>query len=285
MDISDELTFSTVRMEVPLPAGASVGTAFFYHALEKDGRGIPVLVTNKHVIEGGSHANFVVHLADANGGPAGTTKVVDVNLTTSVVRHPDAEVDLCAILIADVLSDLQRAGEPVFYSSVSKSLFPTGDASLRPLEDIIMIGYPSGLWDSRNNLPIARRGVTATSPARNYEDRPEFMIDAACFPGSSGSPVFLYERSAVRPRPDVVIGRRFFFLGVLYAGPVLDNFGCVQRTAIPSTYLSGTGSTMMHLGFVIHATQLLSIEDVLQQMVSAAKAVAVPDPSVPARKQ
>ncbi len=55
-----------------------------------------------------------------------------------------------------------------------------------------MVGYPVGLWDSVNNMPILRRGSTATLLDWTYEGRQEFVIDAACFPGSSGSPVFKY---------------------------------------------------------------------------------------------
>ncbi len=44
-----------------------------------------------------------------------------------------------------------------------------------------MIGYPNGIWDEANNMPIIRRGITATHPNFNYNGKPEFMIDAACF--------------------------------------------------------------------------------------------------------
>lgn len=57
-----------------------------------------------------------------------------------------------------------------------------------------MIGYPNGLWDSVNNMPIVRRGTMATNISLNHNDKREFVIDAACFPGSSGSPVVLFNK-------------------------------------------------------------------------------------------
>jgi len=56
-----------------------------------------------------------------------------------------------------------------------------------------MVGYPIGLWDEKNNYPIFRKGITATHPANDYNGKSEFMIDAACFPGSSGSPVYIID--------------------------------------------------------------------------------------------
>ena len=52
-------------------------------------------------------------------------------------------------------------------------------SELSAIEEIIMIGYPVGIWDSANNMPIVRKGITATRPDIDYEGRKEFMIDAA----------------------------------------------------------------------------------------------------------
>src|SRR5439155_8993915 len=59
------------------------------------------------------------------------------------------------------------------------------------VEDIVMVGYPSGLWDSTNNYPLVRRGITASHPGIDFEGKPQIAIDMACFEGSSGSPVLL----------------------------------------------------------------------------------------------
>ena len=71
---------------------------------------------------------------------------------------------------------------------------------LGAVESVLMVGYPIGLWDSVNNKPIVRRGTTATHPAIEFSGRPEFLIDCACWPGSSGSPVVLYQEFASADR-------------------------------------------------------------------------------------
>lgn len=59
------------------------------------------------------------------------------------------------------------------------------------MESVEFIGYPEGLYDSVNCLPIARRGMMATLGYIDYEGKPEFLIDATVLTGSSGSPVFM----------------------------------------------------------------------------------------------
>ena len=55
----------------------------------------------------------------------------------------------------------------------------------------------------------------------NKCEEKEFVIDAACFPGSSGSPVFLYNNGSYRDKVNhgIVLGSRLYFLGILYGGP------------------------------------------------------------------
>lgn len=62
-----------------------------------------------------------------------------------------------------------------------------------------IFGYPRGFYDRLNLLPVARRAITATPISVDYEGRPEFLMDASVFPGSSGSPVFVVKPHPIRP--------------------------------------------------------------------------------------
>ena len=58
----------------------------------------------------------------------------------------------------------------------------------------------TALIDEVNNKPVVRKGITATDIRLDYNGRKEFLIDAACFHGSSGSPVFLRKMGPIKRR-------------------------------------------------------------------------------------
>jgi hypothetical protein len=138
------------------------------------------------------------------------------------------------------------------------------------MEDIIMIGYPNGIWDAKHNLPIIRRGITATHPKLSYNGKPEFLIDAACFPGSSGSPVFLANiGSYVSPDGALCAGNRIALLGTLYAGPQHTATGEVVVVEVPTDTRAMAISTIPNnLGLVIHSSKLLDFEPILGKIIS-----------------
>ena len=131
-------------------------------------------------------------------------------------------------------------------------------SDLTQLEDIVMIGYPNGLWDSKNNMPIFRRGVTASHPRFDWNGRKEFLIDAACFPGSSGSPVLLYnEGSYPRKSGGIALGSRLYLLGILYAGPQHTVTGEIEIVPIQTIRKAVSIATIPNnLGMVIKSSEL-----------------------------
>lgn len=124
-----------------------------------------------------------------------------------------------------------------------------------------MVGYPNGLWDKTNNLPIFRKGITATHPKYDYNGREEFLIDAACFPGSSGSPVLHldvgnYVRSGILYRGD-----RVTLLGILYAGPHYTISGEIEIINVP-TVQKPVALTRIpnNLGIIIKSHKILDFQ-------------------------
>lgn len=75
------------------------------------------------------------------------------------------------------------------------------------MEKIVMVGYPNGIWDQRYNFPVFRSGVAATHYRYDWNGRPEFLIDCACFPGSSGSPVLICDVGQVHTKKGLQIGQ------------------------------------------------------------------------------
>src|ERR1700736_1715142 len=100
-----------------------------------------------------------------------------------------------------------------------------------------MVGYPNGLWDEANNYPLIRRGITASHPAVDFQIKgvATTVIDAACFPGSSGSPVILHNTGTYSDKKgNTVIGSRTMLLGVLFSGPTIQADGKIVVRDIPT---------------------------------------------------
>ena len=129
-------------------------------------------------------------------------------------------------------------------------------------------------------MPILRRGVTATHPNINYEGKREFLIDAACFPGSSGSPVFLFNTNGWTNRNGgtVMGGTRVKLLGVLYAGPQHTATGEIRIMNVPTQQRAISISTIPNnLGLVIKASRLTELDAVIR--ASAANSASQETPS------
>jgi hypothetical protein len=75
---------------------------------------------------------------------------------------------------------------------------------------VTFIGYPNGIWDSKNLLPVVMRGTTASPIEVDFEGTPRFLIDASVFGGSSGSPVFILNQGTYSMKDGgVAVGSRF----------------------------------------------------------------------------
>ncbi len=267
---AEKLSHSTVRIECDLASGGvGTGTGFFYSLDRTGDQYVPVIVTNKHVVEGATRGRFILTLDNGADGPhVGRSKafVLD-NFQARWFPHPDRDVDLCVMPIAPLLRQAEQANTKFFFVPLNRDLIPT-DADLHDmqgLESVVMVGYPNGLWDRANNLPIFRKGVLASDYKRDWNGKKEFLIDAACFPGSSGSPVLLFELGSYSTRNALVMGSRIKLLGVLYAGPQHTIHGDIEVVTVPTQQKPIAVATIpINLGIVIKAEQLSAFEGKLK---------------------
>lgn len=269
LSISEKLSYSTTRIECTFSNGEiGTGTGFFFNFLEnkETGECVPVIVTNKHVVEGAVKGKFIFTKADEKGESLDSEHIpinFD-NFEKHWVFHDSPDVDLCALPIAQILNQLGKENQKIFFIPLNKDLIPNSHIieDTTALEEILMIGYPNGIWDTYNNKPILRRGITATHPKFDYCGRKEIMIDAACFPGSSGSPVFILNEGSFQTKNiGLSAGDRIIFLGILYAGPQYNAQGQIEIIDVPTIQKPITISRIPNnLGLIIKSERLLELE-------------------------
>jgi len=272
LNITDQLCFLTARLEcTDKEEGVSVGTGFFVEFTDNQNRIIPVLITNRHVVQGSTTGVFVLTDSNEDGTPriGKYTKLILDSFESRWIPHPDPALDLCAIPLAPLLNMVRK---PFFYRALNPGLIATSEdmRELSVLEEVVFVGYPIGLWDQTNNMPVVRRGVLATLPSLDYEGRKEFLIDAACFPGSSGSPVLLCSVGPYVTKGGAVMweGRpRVKLLGILYAGPRGTDDGRLEVKPIPTA--TSPVDMFIHLGNVIKAEVILGFADVLERVAES----------------
>ena len=257
MTNSEQLTYCTTKITSIYEDGkVATGTGFFmdFNINEEERTCQSVIITNKHVVNGAKTIIYSVCRGDLNNNPLDQEKFTITMNSFNIINHPDNLVDLCAISIATAESQTKSNDIHLYRGKFGTDLIITDKEinECATMEDIIMVGYPNGLEDNYNNKPIIRRGVTSTHMKFNYNGKKEFLIAMACFPGSSGSPVFFCNDGYYATNKGLTVGSRVKLLGVLYAGPQHTGIGNIVFENI-STNPKAIFNIPNNLGLVIKA--------------------------------
>lgn len=268
--LNDRLFFATGYIEAEAADGRSWTATGFVCGVDDDGHRYPFLVTNKHVVEGAARLTVRFIKSDGTGSPQlGAATQITMNAAAGRadwwIGHPDDRVDVAVIPLAQVIDQMAQNGAPPFYAMVPISATPTVDqiAGLDSVEEVTFVGYPAGLFDKVNFLPIIRRGHSATPIEVDYEGLPAFLIDASVFPGSSGSPVFIANAGPFSgPDGSLSFGSRLFLLGVL--GAVHQHSILGQIVQVPTTHVAVVPETLdlgiVFKGSAIHTCMKLALD-------------------------
>lgn len=275
LGMMEKLTHSTVRIETTLRGGGiSTGTGFYMNLLQEGESCIPVIITNKHVIANSVIGKFHVTFANTEGLPdTGNHQQFQFdNFEQRCIKHPDPNVDLAAFLIGPLVNQIQQSGNRLFYIPLQTDLIPSDEerATYSSMEDIVMIGYPNGIWDATNNLPVIRKGITATHSNVAWNGKNEFLTDVASFPGSSGSPVFLANIGGYMDnRGNTFMGtHRIKLLGVHYAGAMHTASGQIEIVTAPTSNVPVPITQIPNnIGVAINSKEILGLENEIRRVL------------------
>ena len=257
------LLFSTVRIDTELEDGsAGSGTAFIIN--HRHARGTtPFIVTNRHLVDGVRRGGLI--FTQQRDGRPDFGRRFQLNIDDFPAAwfcHPDAQTDLAIIPLRPLERAARDLGVALYYQSIDSRSFPdaTQVRDFDALEEVLFVGYPSGIWDQANLMPILRRGTTATPLELDFEGRKQFLIDAAVYPGSSGSPVFVVRDDPLRARGEAA--RTIWFVGVVAAVFFREEQNHIASAPVPASQGNGGMVTeMIDLGLILKAEAVRDVAD------------------------
>lgn len=271
-NVFDQLILTTVRIEVEKPTGIHTGTGFYFDFCVAGDVRVPTIVTNKHVVDSGLIGRFRVNCTKPDGSKHFHDFSIHDGFESAWTKHPDPKVDLAVMPFAflhDSIHDMGlKPNRKAF--SVDRVADDAFMAKLTAVEDVLMIGYPIGLWDHVNNRPVVRRGITATPPYDDFQGERRFAIDCACFPGSSGSPIILHPSgNYVDKGGDAFVGvRPLTLLGILFGGPQMNAKGQIVTLPSPTSTQQAITPLMINIGYCVKASELLWFEHHFSSQIS-----------------
>jgi len=252
----ENLLFTTVRIEATLPNKLlSIGTGFIFDYV-KDDKHYMFIVTNKHVVNEATEGILAFNLSDGEKPILGKIFSITLpNFSGRWIGHKQEDIDVAVMPFASVLNELSKKSVKIFFRSITPNLIPEDKVlkeDIDAIEDILFVGYPSNIYDTKNLLPVVRKGITATPISVDFEGKAAFLIDASIFPGSSGSPVFLCNVGSYSPKgKGLVVGSRIFFLGVVASVFVRRDLNTIELIDIPTGKTPAVTTTqMVDLGIV-----------------------------------
>lgn len=237
--IAEQLFFTTVRIDTVAKngdKGSGTGFLFLYNLGDF---AAPFIVTNKHVVDGMESGALTFQQRDGETLCLGHGfRMAIMDWQNAWFMHPSSDVDIAVCPLAPIEKNIKDVyGIDLFYRCINMDLIPDDDKvkELDAIESVTFLGYPNGIWDSKNLLPVARRGTTASPIEVDFEGKPCFLIDASVFGGSSGSPVFIFNQGTWSGRNGVVMGQsRLMFIGVIAGVYYRTNLNEIISVAIPT---------------------------------------------------
>ena len=159
------------------------------------------------------------------------------------------------------MRELQNKKQPPFFIPIPNTpLIATREdlSKFDSIEDIIFVGYPDGIYDTTNLTPIVRKGITATPISLHFNGKSIFLIDSMIFTGSSGSPVFIYNKGIFSDGSgNTSLGsHRLVFVGVVSGFHVAEEYLSERDISI---------STPLNLGEVIGADKIKELIKIIAE--------------------
>jgi len=185
------------------------------------------IVTNKHVLNADpakrqALTSVKLHI-NVHSGADVVGEIIDYPLEDLNGKrwreHPDADVDVLVVEATPLFASRKDIANKFAPESIFALAAKRKEMDITAGEEIVTVGYPSGIRQGKTNHPLLRQGIISTRIGEElHEEVPNgaggvkirksraFLIDGATIPGSSGSPVILKPVTGRLQRGSIVMG-------------------------------------------------------------------------------
>lgn len=191
-----------------------------------------------------------------NNAKHGRKQEFNIQGVDQVVKgHPNPDVDIAVMDCTEIFIAME---DKLYYKYVDYSMLAEfNEPELSVAENVYFVGYPDGRYDMSNNLPLIRTGMIASHPEYDFNGKPEFVIDAQVFPGSSGSPVYIDLTYENFKNGQIIVGqKKLKLLGIVAMTMIRNN----ELQAVP-TGTNFVTQEVLGLGIVFKATAIKELVD------------------------
>lgn len=196
------------------PTELSKATGLFYSNKQNS----LFLVTNRHVLvneDKGYFPNIARIRLHTNQYDIKQNEYYDIPLYTKVKKRwieSTFKADVVAIPIE--INKLPQGSIIMSFNAVN---LLQANIQLHVGDDIVVMGYPFGVYDDIHNLPILRNGIIASAYPIPFRGEPYFLVDSNLEEGVSGSPVITKFKNTWRTKngSKPLMGFSFFLLGII----------------------------------------------------------------------
>lgn len=247
---------------------SSTGTGFFF-VFNFDKFLVPVIVTNAHVIKN-MNWGILNFTEKVNNKPKYGNILRDTisDFNDKWLLHPS--IDLAILPVGPIDQDLfSRTKKHASFFCFDERLLPNDTIlkTITAMEEVYMIGYPKGIWDATNNIPIVRKGTTATPFFLDYQGKKEFLLDISIFPGSSGSPIVLFDSGSFALRNgEMGVQNRVSLLGITVQMIPYNAIGELKQKN--DTIIQTSTSLPMNLAIIIKSSELLAFKAIIRKIIN-----------------
>lgn len=267
--------FDTVIQGKKISKIISTGTGFFFQFYLSNDT-VDVVVTAKHVIE---KSNFGVlrfnSSSTKNTAQYGDVQQIQLTRFNDLWIHHPTE-DLSILILYPLKYKILSINKKIPFTALfDERIIPTKNeknSEIDAIEEVLMIGYPKGFSDTINNIPIIRKGITATPYFLNYLNKERFLLDIPIYQGSSGSPIIIYQKSGYTTKSGSfnVGENRLLFLGIAVESQNYKAMGEIISNN-PSLRKKTITNLPFEIAIAIKSSVLYDFKPILEEMIKSGK--------------